>query len=72
LQGRAERTGDPILTDAIFHALHVILSLKLGNHKGLILFVHGWLLKRTLHLVLLVILIQMLVRAFLNPAPIYC
>jgi len=57
LQGGADRTGDPILTSEIFHAMHIILSLKLGNHEGLTLFIHGWLLKRTLLVVLPAILI---------------
>jgi len=71
LQGGVGRTGDLILTNKVFHALHVILSLKLGDYEGLTLFVHGWLLKMTL-LVLLVILIQILIRAFLSPVPVYC
>jgi len=72
LPGRADRTGDPILTNAVFHAMHVILRLKLGDHEGLALFVHGWLLKRTLLLVPPVILIQIQIRAFLSPVPVYC
>ena len=37
MQGWADRTGDPILTSEVFHAMHVILSLKLGDHEGLTL-----------------------------------
>jgi len=48
LRGGGDRTGDPIVTNAVFHAKHVILSLKLGCHGGLALFVHDRLLKRTL------------------------
>jgi len=48
LQGKVNRSGDLILTNKVFHAMHLILSLKLGDHKGLPLFVHGRLLKRTL------------------------
>jgi len=44
LQGRADRTGDPILACKVFHAMHVILSLKLGDYEGLALFNHGQLL----------------------------
>jgi len=35
LQGGADRTGDQTLTNAVFHAMHVIISLKLGDHEGL-------------------------------------
>jgi len=48
LQGGVDKTGDPILTNEVFHAIHIILSLKLGDHEGLTFFVHGRLLKRTL------------------------
>jgi len=65
-----DRTGDLIVTNAIFHALHVILSLKPGDHEGLTLFIHGQLLKRTLLVVLPVILMQIPIRAFLSPVPI--
>jgi len=41
LRGGADRTGDPILTEAVFHAVHVILSLKLWDHEGLAL-LHPW------------------------------
>jgi len=71
LQEGADRTGDPILTNTVFHAMHVILSLKLGDHKGLALFVHGRLLKRTLFIVLPAILIQTAIHAFLSLVPIY-
>ena len=67
-----DRTGDPMLTNTVFHAVHVILSLKLGDHKGLALFLHGCLLKRTLPVVLPVILIQIPIRAFPSPVPAYC
>jgi len=67
LQGGADRTGDPILTNEVFHAMHIILSLKLGDHEGLALFVHGCLLKRTLLIVLPVILIQIPIHASLSP-----
>ena len=52
--------------------MHVILSLKLGDHEGLALFIRGRLLKRTLLLVLPAILMQILIRAFLSPVPVYC
>jgi len=71
LQGRADRTGHPILTGAVFGAIHVILSLKLGDHEGLALFVHDRLLKRTLLLVLPSFLIQIPTCAFLSPVHIY-
>ena len=35
------------------------------------LFIHGWLLKRTLLLILLAILIQILIRAFPSLVPVY-
>jgi len=47
------------------------LRLKLGDHEGLSLFVRGSLLKRTLLLVLLVILIQILIHSVLTPVPVY-
>jgi len=72
LWGGADRTGDPILTNTTFHAMHIRLSLKLGDHEGLALFVNGCLLKRTLLLVLPAILIQVLIRAFLSPVPVCC
>jgi len=72
LQGGADRTGDPILTSKVFHAMHVILILKLGDHKRLALFVRGRLLRRTLLLVLPAILIWIPIRAFLSPVPVYC
>jgi len=67
-----ERTGDPILTNKAFCAMHVILSLKMGDREGLSLFVHGQLLKRTLLVVLPAILIQILIRVFLSPIRAYC
>jgi len=72
LHGGEDRTGDLILTNEVFHAMHITLSLKLGDHKGLALFVHGQLLKRTLLIVLPAILIQILICAFLSPAPVCC
>ena len=60
------------MTSEVFHAMHLTLSLKLGDHEGLALFIHGWLLKRTLLLVLPAILIQIPIRAFLSAVPIYC
>jgi len=72
LKGGADRTGDPILTNEVFHARHIILSLKLGDHEGLAFFVHGHLLKRTLVVVLPVILIQIPIRAFLSSVPVRC
>jgi len=60
-----------MLTTEEFHCMHVILSLKLGDHEDLVLFVHGRLLKRTL-LILLAILIQILICASLSPVPVYC
>jgi len=38
--------------------MHVTLSLKLGDHEGLALFIHDCLLKSTLLVVLPAILIQ--------------
>jgi len=69
-----DRTGDPILTNKVFHATHLILSLKLGDHEGLPLLVHGQFLKRTLLIVLpaILILIQILICAFLRPVPVCC
>ena len=52
LRRGADRTGEPILTNKVFHDMHVILSLKLGDGEGLALFVLGHLLKRTLLVVL--------------------
>jgi len=49
-----------------------MLSLKLEDQECLGLSVHGWLLKRTLLIVLPAILIQILIRTFLNPVPVYC
>jgi len=69
LRGGADRTGDPILTNEVFHAMHIILSVKLGDHEGLALFIHGQLLKRTLLVVLPAILIQIAIRASLSPVP---
>jgi len=72
LRGGVDRTGDPILTNDVFHAMHFTLTLKLGDHEGLALFVHGRLLNRTLLLVLLVILIQIPIHASLSPVPACC
>jgi len=69
LARRAERTGDPILTNVVFHAVYIVLSLKLGDHEGLAVFFHGYLLKRTLLIVLPAILIQILICASLSPVP---
>ena len=52
--------------------MHVTLSVKLRDHKGLALFIHGHLLKRTLIFVLPAVLIQILIRAFLSPVPAHC
>jgi len=51
--------------------MHIMLSLKLGYHQVLTLFIHGQLLKRTLVLVLPPFLIRILIRAFLNVFPVY-
>jgi len=59
-------------TNEVFHAMHVILSLKLGDHEGLALFIHGCLLKKTLLVVLPVILIQIPIHTFLSPVPACC
>ena len=72
LRGGADRTGDPIFTKAVFHAMQVILSLKLGDHEGVSVFIHGRLLKRTLLIVLPAILIQIPICASLSPVPICC
>ena len=71
MQEGVERTGDPILTNAVFHAIHIILSLKLGGHKGVTFFLHVRLLKKMLLPVLIAILIRILIHAFLSPVPIY-
>ena len=42
------------------------------DHEGLALFIHGWLLKKTLLVVLSAILNQIPIHAFLSPVPIYC
>jgi len=52
--------------------MHITLSLKLGDHEGLALLVHGQLLKRNLLIVLPAILIQILILAFLTPVPAHC
>jgi len=52
--------------------MHIMLSLKLGDHEGLAFFVHGRLLKRILLPVLPAVLIQILIRASLSPVPVYC
>jgi len=52
--------------------MHAMLSLKLGDHDGLTVFTHVWLLKRTLIFLLLATLIQILIRAFLSPDPAHC
>jgi len=72
LPGGADRTGDPILTNVVFHAMHIILSLELGDHEDLTFFVYGQLLKRTLFVVLPAILIQILICASLSPDPFCC
>ena len=72
LRGGVDRTGDLVLTNDIFHGMHVILSLKLGDHWGLALFFHGCLLKRTLLVVLPAILIQIMICASLSPVPAHC
>jgi len=69
LRGGAGRTGDPVLTSEVLHAM---LSLKLWDHEGLALFIHGPLLKRMLLLVLPAILSQILICASRTPAPVYC
>jgi len=51
---------------------YVLLSLKLVDHKGLALFVHDSLLKRTVLLVLPATLIQILIHALLKAVPVYC
>jgi len=71
-RGGAGWTGDLVLTNEVFHAMHVILRLTLGDHEGLALFIHGCLLKRTLLVVLPVILIQIPIRASLSPVPAHC
>ena len=52
--------------------MHVMLGLTLGDHEGLAHFVYGRLLKRTLLIVLPVILIQILIRVSLSPVPVCC
>jgi len=74
LQGGTDRTGDLIVTNdgQVFHAMRVILSLKLEDHEGVALFVHGLLLKRTLLVVLPAFLIQTLFCSSLSPVPACC
>jgi len=72
LQGGADGTGVLILTSEVFHAMHVILSLKLGDHDGLDLFVHGRLLRSTLLVVLPTALIQIPTHTSLSPVPVCC
>ena len=72
LQGGVDRTGDPILTNEVFHGSACHTRFTAEGHKDLALFVHDQLLKRTLLLVLPEILIQIPVRAFLSPVPVYC
>ena len=60
------------MTNKVFHAMHVVLSLKLGDREGLALLVHSRLLKRTLLVVLPAILIQIPIYAFLSSVPIHC
>jgi len=50
--------------------MNIILSWKLGDHKGLAPFIYGQLLKRTLFVVLPAILIQIPIHAFLSPVPV--
>jgi len=71
LQGLVDTTGDSILAKEIFQAMHITLNLKLGDHESLTLFVHSWLLKRTLLVFLPAILIQIPIRAFLSPVPVH-
>ena len=70
--GGGDRTGDPTLTNAVFHAMLVIPRLKLGDHEGLAFFTRGWPLKWTLLVVLPVILIRIPIHSFLTPVPVYC
>jgi len=51
--------------------MYIILSLKLGDQKGLTVFTNGWLLRRTLLVVLPVILMHIPICAFLSSGPIY-
>ena len=71
-RGVADKTGDLILTKEVFHAMHVILSLMLGDHEGLALFFHSRLLKRTLLVVPPAILIQIPICASLSSVPAQC
>jgi len=52
--------------------MHVILSLKLGDHKGLALLIHVHLLKRTLLVALPAILIQIPIGALPSLVPVCC
>ena len=52
--------------------MHIILGLKLGDHEGLTLFIHGHLPKRILLVVLPAILIQIPICVFLSPVPVCC
>jgi len=72
LAERGEQEGDPILTSEVFHAMHVIVILKLGDHGDLALFVHGCLLERTLLVVLPAVLIQIPICASLSPVLVCC
>jgi len=70
LQAQADKAGDPILTNKVFHTIHIIRSLKLGDHEGLPLFDLGHLMKRTLLTVLPATLIQIPICASLSPVPV--
>jgi len=70
VQGGVDRTGNSILSNELFHAMDIILSLKLRDGEGLAFFICGQLLKRTLLFVLPEVLIQILNSAFLSPVPI--
>jgi len=61
-----------MLTNAVFHARHVIFSLKMRDHEGLALFGHIHLLKRTLLLVLPAILTPIPIHASLSLVPAHC
>jgi len=52
--------------------MDITLSLKLGDHEGLALFILGCLLKRTLLVVLPEILNHIPIRASLSLVPVCC
>ncbi|PKU42461.1 hypothetical protein llap_7219 [Limosa lapponica baueri] len=63
LWGGTDRTGDPKLTNRVFHPICITLSIKTEGSKGQLSFFNGQCPRRTLPVRLPLILI----RAFLTP-----